>query len=151
MLRVRKIIGVVGSGAASEDVCRLAMEVGRRIAEGGGVVLCGGLSGVMEAAARGAVEAGGLTVGILPGHSPEEANPYIEIPIVTGMGNARNVIVAGTPSAIIALEGGWGTLSEIALARKMGVPVIALGRDSSPEGVLRAGSPEEAVAMAFEY
>ncbi len=148
---MRKIIGVVGSSTASEDVCRLAVEVGRKIAERGGVVLCGGLSGVMEAVAKGAAGAGGLTVGILPGHSAEEANPYIEIPIVTGMGNARNVIVAGTPRAIIALEGGWGTLSEIALALKMGVPVISLGRDSAPDGVLRAENIEEAVAMAFEY
>jgi len=111
----------------------------------------------MEAAACGAKEAGGLTVGILPGARASEANPYIDIPIVTDMGNARNVINVLTSQVVIAIHGGYGTLSEIALALKCGTPVVAIGSWglAPPEGIAPAevavaGSPAEAVALAIK-
>ncbi len=103
----------------------------------------------MEAAGRGAKAAGGLTIGILPGTDSATANPYMDVPICTGMGHARNAIIAATANALIALEGSHGTLSEMALGLKMGRRVIALGRRESPAGVLNASDPEEAVRMAL--
>jgi uncharacterized protein (TIGR00725 family) len=148
-------IGVIGDGECSEGVARIAYEVGRRIGEGGAVLVCGGRGGVMEAAARGAKSAGGLTVGILPGVSREEANPYVDIPIVTGMRDARNVIIARSCQVLIAVGGMFGTLSEIALACKFGVPVVGLctwtidrpGLTHPP--IVEAKDPEEAVEAAF--
>ncbi|OGL63804.1 MAG: TIGR00725 family protein, partial [Candidatus Tectomicrobia bacterium RIFCSPLOWO2_12_FULL_69_37] len=111
---MKTLIAVIGDSVPSAETAALAEEVGRRIAERGAVLVCGGLGGVMEAAARGAKSAGGLTLGILPGYDPASANPYIDLPICTGMGHARNVIIAATAGALIALEGAYGTLSEIA-------------------------------------
>ena len=133
----------------------LAEQVGVEIARQGGIVVCGGLGGVMEAAARGARTAGGLTVGILPGSSAEEANPFIDVPIVTGWGEARNALVVHSSDAIIAIDGAYGTLSEIALALKMGVPVIGLGTwqlrapDGSVPPIVPAQTAAEAVEKAF--
>ncbi|MCS6815988.1 MAG: TIGR00725 family protein [Blastocatellia bacterium] len=155
----RPIIGVMGSSQCDPTIYEQARAVGRLIAERGAVLLCGGLGGVMEAAARGAFEAGGLTVGILPGGSERESppNPYIHIAIFTGLSEARNVINVRSAEAIIAIAGGYGTLSEIALALKVGKPVVLLHswRFESPfgddEGFVRtAETPEEAVALAFE-
>ncbi|MBI4540435.1 MAG: TIGR00725 family protein [Gemmatimonadetes bacterium] len=120
-------IGVIGGGRCSAEEASLAEAVGRRIAEAGAVVVSGGLGGVMEAAARGARGAGGLTVGILPGTEARDANPWIRVPLPTGMGEGRNILVVRAAEAIVAVGGEWGTLSEIALARKIGAPVIALG------------------------
>lgn len=119
-------IAVAGAGICGDELLQIAEAVGRGIAERGGVLLCGGLGGVMEGAARGAAEAGGVTIGILPGHDARNANPYIQIPLATGMGEGRNVLVARTADAVIAIGGEWGTLSEVALARKIGVPVVLL-------------------------
>lgn len=142
------LIGVIGDSNPTEQTARLAEEAGRAIAAAGAVLVCGGLGGVMEAAARGAKAAGGLTVGVLPGYDPAGANPYIDVPVCTGMGHARNAIIAATARALIACEGGAGTLSEIALGLKLGRKVVALGRRESPAGVLRAESAEAAVRMA---
>ena len=148
-------IGVCGPSEASAGVLALAEQVGAEIARQGGIVVCGGLGGVMEAAARGARTAGGLTVGILPGSSAEEANPFIDVPIVTGLGEARNALVVHSSDAIIAIDGAYGTLSEIALALKMGVPVIGLGTwqlrapDGSVPPIVPAQTPAEAVEKAF--
>lgn len=153
--RTRPRIGVMGASACSPEVRQLAHEVGRLIAARGGIVVCGGRGGVMEAAARGARAAGGLTIGILPGDDAAEANPAIDIPIVTGLGNARNVVNVLTSQAVIAIAGSHGTLSEIALALKCGVPVIGLQtwRLEAPDGsgspLLAAASAAEAVALAF--
>ena len=149
-------IGVIGDAECSEEVAQIAYEVGRRIGEAGAALVCGGRGGVMEAAARGAKSAGGLTVGILPGVSREEANPHIDIPVVTGLRDARNVIIARSCQVLIAVGGMFGTLSEIALACKFGVPVVGLrtwtidrpGLTSSP--IHRAETPDEAVKMALE-
>ena len=129
------LIAVVGGSNPSPETDRLAEAVGRCIASIGATLVCGGLGGVMASAGRGAKEAGGLTVGILPGYDPASANPFIDIPICTGMGHARNAIIAATASALIALEGSYGTLSEISL----GPPARAPCRRSRPAGESRGG------------
>lgn len=138
-------IAVVGGGDCSPEVRAQARRLGRLLAEDGHVVLCGGLGGVMEAVCCGAEEAGGLTVGILPGEK-EDANGCVGIAIATGMGHARNVIIVKSADAVIALPGEHGTLSEIALALKMGKPVVSLRSWAIP-GILRAETPEEALAL----
>ena len=142
-------IGVIGSGDPEKRNDRLAEEVGSLLGSHGAALVCGGLSGIMEAASRGCAKAGGVTLGILPGSEKKDANPHIEFPIPTGMGVARNVLIVRISDAIIALPGGVGTLSEIALALNIGKPVIDLGKWNI-EGTFRAGSADEAVAMALE-
>jgi hypothetical protein len=138
----------VGAGEASEPQRTAAEETGRLLAEAGAVVVTGGLSGVMEAASKGAREAGGLTVGVLPGNDRREANPYVQVAVPTGMGEARNALVVRAADAVIAVGGEWGTLSEIALARKGGKPVVGLG-SWELEGVETSDSPADAVALVL--
>jgi uncharacterized protein (TIGR00725 family) len=145
----KELIGVIGSGQCDEQVTRLAFEVGREIAASGYGLICGGLGGVMEGACRGAAEAGGLTIGILPGDSPATANPYVRIPIVTGLGIARNVIIVRSCRAAIAIHGGSGTLSEIAFCLKLGVPVVSLNSFAVSPDIVQAASPREAVEQAI--
>ena len=147
--RNKRRIGIFGAGICEGEIYQLAYEVGRLLAPKA-VVFTGGLGGVMEAASRGAVEAGGLTVGILPGNRAEEANPFVQIPIVTDMGQARNVVLVRTVEAAIAISGGYGTLSEIALALKMWKPVIGLRTWPDIEGVHYVTTPQEAVAKVFQ-
>ncbi len=125
----------------------MAEETGRLIAEHGCLLICGGMAGVMEAAAKGAKEAGGTTIGILPHTDRHEANPYIDIPIATGFGEGRNVIIIRTADVLIAVAGEFGTLSEIAFALKMRKPVIGLGTWDIP-GIMRAATPLEAMEIA---
>ena len=120
-------IGVIGGSEVSSQVASLAEEVGREIARQGAVLVCGGLTGVMEAACRGASAEGGLTIGILPGDDRHTANSFVQIPIVTGIGYARNAIVVKSSQAIIAIDGSYGTLSELAFALQSGIPIIGLG------------------------
>ncbi len=148
-IRHSKRIGVIGGSRAGKESLAAAREVGRLIARRGGILVCGGLGGVMEEAARGAKEEGGLTVGILPGNRTEEANPYIDIPLATGLGYSRNSLVAMNADALIAVDGEYGTLSEIAYGRIYGRRVIGLGTWDI-EGVEAAASPEEAVIEAFK-
>ncbi len=143
----RTIIGIIGAGSAVRETLSRAEETGRLIACCGFLLVCGGLGGVMEAAAKGAKGAGGTTVGILPQADRQNANPYIDIPIATGFGEGRNVIIVRTADLIIAVGGEYGTLSEIAFALKMGKPVIGLGTWEIP-GVTKAATPMEAVEMA---
>lgn len=119
-------VAVVGAGICGDDLMALAEEVGRLIARAGAVLICGGLGGVMEGAARGAVAEGGLTIGFLPGSDPRHANPFIRVPLATGLGEGRNLLVARTADVVIGIGGEWGTLSEVAFARKVGVPVVLL-------------------------
>ncbi len=134
-------IAVVGGGVCSPDVREKAERLGKLLAGQGHILICGGLGGVMEAVCRGAREAGGVTLGILPGEK-SDANPYVSIAVATGMGHARNVIIIKSCDAVIALPGEHGTLSEIALALKMNRPVISLGSwDIS--GTIRASNPDE--------
>ncbi len=143
----RKIIGVIGGTEASPDFLRWAEETGRLIARQGCALICGGMGGVMEAAAKGAKEAGGTTIGILPQGDRQSANPYIDIPVATGFGEARNAIIVRTADLLIAVDGEYGTLTEIAFALKMGKPVIGLDTWDIP-GVRKVATPTEAVAMA---
>lgn len=144
------IIGVIGAGQVSAAGYAVAREVGRRIGEAGAVLVCGGLAGVMEAACRGCSEVGGETLGLLPGGDAETANPYVTLAVPTNMGHARNVIIAHTAQVLIAVEGEYGTLSEIAVALKLGKPVVALDSWPGIEGVIEAASAEKAVAMALQ-
>jgi uncharacterized protein (TIGR00725 family) len=141
-------VSVIGSGAEHEA---RAEEVGRLIAEAGATLVCGGLDEVMAAAARGAKSAGGITVGILPGESRAGASPWIDHVVVTGMGHARNLAVAASGDAVIAVGGGYGTLAEIAYAHILGRPVVILdpGWDVGRADVTRASTPEEAVRLAL--
>jgi len=143
------VIGVIGAGACDERTGLLAQRVGELIAERGAALVCGGLGGVMEAASRGAALKGGLTIGVLPGGEREEANEYITLPVVTDMGHARNVIIAHTAQALIAVSGGHGTLSEISIGLKLGKPVVSLESWGHIDGVIRVETPEEAVDAAF--
>ncbi|MGB2693528.1 MAG: TIGR00725 family protein [Thermodesulfobacteriota bacterium] len=149
-LSKQHIIGVIGAGDASEVDCDLAQVVGEEIARLGFTLLCGAMGGVMEAACMGAKSLNGTTIGILPGTSKAECNPYIDYPIVTGMGHGRNIIVAGSSDAIIAIGGSYGTLSEIAFALRLKIPIIGINTwDVSPD-IKKAQTPEMAVRMAIE-
>ncbi|MBI4285123.1 MAG: TIGR00725 family protein, partial [Chloroflexi bacterium] len=146
---------VIGGGQPTPQEASLAEAVGRELAKQGAVLVCGGLGGVMEAACRGAVAAGGITVGILPGDNRKTANPYVQIPIITGMGFARNVIVVKSVQAVIAVGGGYGTLSEIGHALQNNIPVVglhtwALAKDGQPDtSVIVAQTPTDAVVVAL--
>ena len=142
------MIAVIGAGETTREEDEAAREVGRFIAREGFALVCGGLGGVMEAACQGASEEGGLTVGILPGTRASDANPFVKIAIVTGMGHARNILIVQSASAVVALPGGPGTLSEVALALKVGAPVVALGAWQNIDGLHMANTPEEAVKKA---
>ena len=146
------IIGVIGGGTCSAETAALAEEVGRRLAQRGATLICGGLGGVMEAACKGARQAGGQTIGILPGNSHADANPYVQMPIVTGMGEMRNVIIIKSAQAVIAIGGEYGTLSEIGHALKNNIAVIGINTWSLfKEGeVSEAIIPAETASQAVE-
>lgn len=146
---VNKQIGVIGAGNCDESIAMIAEEVGRKIAKRGAVLICGGLGGVMQAAACDAKQEGGTTIGILPGSRHEDANPYIDIVILSAMGHARNAIIAQSCDALIAIDGEYGTLSEIALSLKMGKTVVVLESEWEIEGTRVAKDAQEAVNMAF--
>lgn len=151
------MIGIIGASQASDELCALAEEVGEGVAGRGGAIVCGGLTGVMEAVCRGARGKGGMTVGILPSDDKADANEHIEVPIVTGMGVARNVIIVKTADVLIAIGGQFGTLSEIAHALNMGKTVIALrswdlekASEYALKGLVKVDTAEEAVDAAFD-
>ena len=156
---MRRQVAVIGAGGCAQDseAARLAEEVGRRLAQAGAAVVCGGLGGVMEAVSRGAAEAGGTVIGIVPGHSIEEANRHCTQVVASGVGHARNLAVVGSGDVVIAIGGEWGTLSEIGHARAIGRTVVALrsweltGRDrmAGAPGIVPAETPERAVAAAL--
>jgi uncharacterized protein (TIGR00725 family) len=149
-------IAVIGGSDCSPKETEVAEEVGREIARQGTVLVCGGLGGVMEAACKGASGEGGLTIGILPTENRRTANPYVRIPIVTGIGYARNVAVVKSAQAVIAIDGSYGTLSEIGHALQSGIPVIGLNTwslsiDGQPDNsIITVDNPEEAVKRAIE-
>lgn len=154
-MKPRCFVSVIGGSRASAADLLVAEEVGRELAKAGAAVVCGGLGGVMEAACKGAAEAGGLTIGILPGEHRETANQYVQIPIVTGLGFTRNSIVAKSGQAVIAIGGSYGTLSEIAYAKISGLPVIGIDtwevsrRGEAEDFILRVNNAEEAVRLAI--
>lgn len=141
-------VAVVGPGEASQHEAEQAEEVGRLLAQQGATLICGGLGGVMAAACRGASEAGGITVGLLPGADRAQANEWVSVPIPTGLGELRNGLIVRAAQALIAIGGGYGTLSEVALALKMGVPVIGLG-GWEIEGIEPQSDPAVAVERAL--
>jgi uncharacterized protein (TIGR00725 family) len=151
----RRHVAVVGAGAPDTRLAALAEEVGRLLARSGAVVVCGGLGGVMEAACRGAKAEGGTTVGILPGLDRQDANPWVDVAIPTGLGEARNALVVRAADVLIAIGGEYGTLSEIALALKTGKPVVGIDTWELPRRVVaakelvRAATPAEAVDLAL--
>lgn len=145
----RNIIGVIGAGTAGGDILGMAEETGRLIAGQGWLLICGGMGGVMEASAKGAKGAGGTTIGVLPQPDRHTANPYIDIPIATSFGEARNLIIIRTADILIAVGGEYGTLSEIAFALKTEKRVIGLRTWDIP-GVIKAETPAEAVDIAVE-
>jgi uncharacterized protein (TIGR00725 family) len=142
-------IAVIGGSEASAEVLDLAYHVGAEIGARGATLVCGGRGGVMEAAAHGARERGGHTVGILPGFDHRDANPYIEFVVATGVGEARNAIVVGSADAVVALAGEGGTLSEIGLSLKLGRPLVALRSWQNIEGIHYADNPVAAVDLAL--
>lgn len=148
-------IGVIGPSSCDVRLSDLAYRTGRAIAQRGAVLLCGGLGGVMEAAAQGAREAGGQIIGILPGTSRQGANPYLSYSVVTGLGEARNLIIVRSSQALVAVSGGYGTLSEIALALKIGVPVVGIETwtlslaGQVDKAIHQAKTPEDAVELAL--
>jgi uncharacterized protein (TIGR00725 family) len=148
-------VAVVGPSAATPAEHALGERVGRLLAENGAVLVCGGLGGLMEAAAGGCAAAGGTSIGILPTSDRSEANPYVTVAVATGMGEARNAVVVRTADAVIAIGGEFGTLSEIALALKMGKPVVGLGtwelgkRGARVDALVQASTPEDAVTTAL--
>ena len=149
------IIAVIGNSSCSPKEAKLAESVGELLAQQGVTVICGGLGGVMEAVCRGAKSKGGLTVGILPGQDSSTANPWVDIPVATGIGEARNVAVVKSAQAVIAIGGGYGTLSEIAYALKSDIPVIGLNTWSlskngeQDDSIIPVRSPAEAVTKAL--
>ncbi len=156
MINKQKIIAVIGGSQCSEEEAKIAEEVGHQLARQGAILVCGGLSGVMEAACKGASSEGGLTIGILPGESRQAANPYVQIPIVTGIGYARNITVVKSAQAVIAVGGSYGTLSEISHALQSGIPVIglntwSLSRNSKQDNsIIPAQNATEAVDKALD-
>jgi uncharacterized protein (TIGR00725 family) len=148
-------ISVIGASEGADQILGDAEAVGRGIAEAGAVLVCGGLTGVMEAASKGAAEAGGTVIAILPTLSPADANPYVTHAVATGTGDARNLAVVASGEAVIAVGGEWGTLSEIAYARKLGRPVVALqswplrNRAGTDLGIAEAETAEQAVRSAM--
>jgi len=155
MINKKKFIAVIGGSQCSKEETKLAEEVGREIARRGAILVCGGLGGVMEAACRGASSEGGVTIGILPGESRQAANPYVQIPIVTGMGYARNIAVVKSAQAVIAISGSYGTLSEISHALQSGIPVIGLNtwalskNGQQDNSIIPAQNATEAVTKAL--
>ena len=148
MIAAQPYVAVVGPGDASAEEIDSAERVGRALAKAGAIVLTGGLGGVMEAASRGARSEDGLTVGLLPGSDRLAANTWVSVAVPTGMGELRNGLIVRAADALVAVGGAYGTLSEVALALKTGVPVIGLGTWEI-DGVIRVGSAAEAVERAL--
>lgn len=147
---IKKIIAVIGGAETTQKNLNIAEEVGSLIAKNGAMLITGGLGGVMEAASRGAKQAGGLVIGILPGADKRTANEYVDIPIVTGMNQARNIIIARTCNCAIAINGRYGTLSEIAYCLMFNVPVIGINTWDIEAPIIRVKSAKEAVVKAFK-
>ncbi len=143
------VIAVIGGADCSDDISDMAQAVGREIARRGAALICGGRGGVMTAACRGAKEEGGMTIGVLPGSDRSDANEFVDVAIATGMTDARNVIIARSADAAIAIDGSYGTLSEIAFCRKFEVPVIGLRTWAVDDRIIQASGPAQAVELAF--
>ena len=155
MTTKKRFVAIIGGSQCTSQEAKLAKEVGRDLAKRGVILVCGGLGGIMEAACKGASLEGGLTIGILPGSNRQAANPYVQIPIVTNLGEARNVVIVKSAEAVIAIGGGYGTLSEIGHALRNGLPIVGLNtwrlsRNDQPNtSIIYVQNPIEAVDMAL--
>lgn len=149
-MKRKRMIGVIGAGQCSARLARMAEEVGRLIARRGARLVCGGLGGVMEAAARGAKAGGGETIGILPDSNPDRANRYIDISVPTGLGYVRNALIVRAADGLIAVGGREGTLSEVAFALIEKKPLVILESWEVSPGVQGAGDPREAVDLLYK-
>jgi uncharacterized protein (TIGR00725 family) len=140
-----KYVGVIGGGECTDSTYKTAQSLGFEIGKRDWILVCGGLGGVMEAAAKGCAEAGGMSLGILPGSKRDSANPYIRIALPTGLGEGRNLLVVRTSDVLVSIGGGYGTLSEIALALKAGKPVIGLETWEHIQGIQYVSHPDEVI------
>ncbi len=146
----KPVIAVVGANKCSKKLRDMAAEVGQYVAENGGVIVCGGLGGIMEGAARGAKKANGVTIGILPGDNADDANEFIDFVIPSGFGEARNILIIRTADAIVAFPGKYGTLSEMAFALQAGKPLVSVNAWNLGDDVTQAETPQEAARIAME-
>jgi uncharacterized protein (TIGR00725 family) len=146
-IKLQKYVAVIGGGKAEGVTLGLAYKVGQEIARRGIVMICGGLGGVMQAAAQGAQEAGGVTIGILPGPDRRASNPFLTYSLVTNLGHARNMVIAHSADGLIAVDGRYGTISEAAIGLGLGKPVVGLATSWYLEGMQHAASPKEAVDL----
>ena len=142
---VRPVIAVIGAGECDVRIYNLAESAGTALADKKYSIICGGLGGVMEGVCKGAKKSGGLTIGILPGDNPAEANPYVDIPIATGMGIGRNIIIIRSAKAVLAINGSYGTLSEIAYAMQLGKPVVGIETWEISENIIHTANVTDAV------
>ena len=149
-LERKPMVAVIGAGKCSKKLRDMAAKVGQHVAENGGVIVCGGMGGIMEGAARGAREAGGTTIGILPTDNKEDANEFIDYVIPTGFGEARNIMVVRTADAVVAFPGKYGTLSEMAFALLAGKPVISVSAWKLGDEIRQVADPLEAAKLAME-
>ena len=144
-------IGIIGAGDCPLEIYNIAEELGSLIGNKGWVLICGGLGGVMEGAAKGCYKGGGMTVGLLPGTEKDSANPFITLPIPTGLGEGRNLLVVRASDVVVAIAGGYGTLSEIGLALKMGKPVVGLKTWPGIDGIDYVETPQRAIDMVTRH
>jgi len=144
------LIGVIGGSICDREIYGFAYDIGKEIARRNCYLLCGGLGGVMEAACRGAQEAGGLTIGIIPGDDKSSANPYVDIPIVTNIGYARNFIIIQTADAFVAIDGRFGTLTEVSFALDRKKPIVGYKTWDIDEAIVKINDPVEALDRLFE-
>jgi uncharacterized protein (TIGR00725 family) len=144
-------IGVIGAGDCSTETYNMAVELGYLISQSGWILICGGLGGVMEGAAKGCYKGGGLSVGILPGEEKDAANPFITLPIPTGMGEGRNLLIVKASDVVVSIAGGYGTLSEIGLALKMGKLVVGLKTWPNIDGIDYVETPQQAIDMIARH
>ena len=149
-MKRKPVIAVIGAGKCSKKLRDMAAEVGKYIAENEGVVVCGGMGGIMEGAAKGAKEANGITIGILPTENKGDANEFIDYAIPTGFGEARNIIVVRAADAVVAFPGKYGTLTEMAFALNLGKPVISVNAWKLGEEIIHVEDPIEAAKIAME-
>lgn len=149
-MKKKLYIGVIGGSSCTDEVAELAESVGKEIAKAGAILLCGGLGGVMEAACKGTKQAGGTTIGILPSWNRESANQYVDYPVATGLGDMRNLMVVKNSDAVIALEGRYGTLSEIVFCLNSGTPLISLSNWNVSKKIIPARDALQAVELAVK-
>jgi uncharacterized protein (TIGR00725 family) len=145
MMNHQKTIAIIGARACNDQISQIAERMGALLAKNGYTIICGGLGGVMEAACKGAEANGGTTIGILPGNDPKDANPFVKIAIATGLGISRNLIIIRSAEAVVAISGGFGTLSEMAFALQLQKPVVGIGTWDVSDQIEKASDPEDAM------